>query len=187
MKLIKLYNEYMGPKDERIEAEYGRIYRVGYIIFVIGTCICLFYGIMLGQVANVADKPIHTAIGEGVFSPTYLLMIVLLIAGIVPCWMQIREGIASDHSRMAEVDHIPWGYVLLCSALIGLAIGFCVFTLRVIAEIQIVGLTDVLWFGDMAVGIVIGGIGFAAGIICFGTAFASAIKRRKQLESKLGD
>ncbi len=187
MKLVKLWNEYMGPKDERIEAEYGRIYKVGYIILAIGTCICLFYGIILDQVAYVADKPIHTAIGENIFSPTYLLLIVLLISGIIPSWLQIRAGIASNHSRMAEVDHIPWGYVLLCSALIGVALGICVFVLRVIAEIQIVGLADVLWFGDMAIGIVIGSIGFAAGMICFGTSFASAIKRRKQLESELED
>lgn len=187
MKLMDEWNEYMGPKDERIEAKFGHIYKVGYIIFAIGACICLFYGVMLDQVACVTDKPIRTAAGENVFSPTYLLMIVILIAGIVPCLLQTQEGTASEHSRIAEVDHIPWGYVVLCSILIGIAIGFGVFALRVIAEIQIVGFGNIMWLGDLAIGIVIGGIGFIAGMICFGIGFASAIKRRKTIERQLED
>lgn len=185
MNLIKRWNEYMGPKDERIEAQFGTFYKAGYIIFLVGVCVCLFYGIMLNQVSYVADEPIYTAIGESIFSPTYLLLIVLLIAGIVPSCLQIHAGIASDRSRMAEVDHVPWGYVALCSVLMGLAIGFGTFILRVIAEIQIVGIADVMWFGDIAIGIVTGGMGFIGGMICFGIAFTSAIKRRKTLELEL--
>lgn len=187
MKLIRRWNEYMGPKDERIESKLGQIYKVGYTIFVIGTIICLYYGLMLDQVSDVAGRPIYTQLGDALFRPTFLLIVVILIAGIVPSAMMMREGIVNQRTRMAQVEHVPWGYVALISALMGLAVCLGCFVLRALAEIQIVGLANVMWLGDAAIGVVFGGMIFIVGAIVFASSISSAIKRRKQLESELED
>ena len=56
MKIIDRWNEIMGPKDERLAAEANRCAAIGYTILIIGSALCLYYGIMLNQVAE-DDRP----------------------------------------------------------------------------------------------------------------------------------
>ena len=41
MKIIDRWNEFMGPKDERLTAEANRCAAVGYTILIIGSALCL--------------------------------------------------------------------------------------------------------------------------------------------------
>ena len=57
--------------------------------------------------------------------------------------------------------------------------------LRIVAEIQIVGVGNVAWMGDVAMGVVFFIIGFAVGLGAFALAFNDAIKNRQRLEAEL--
>ena len=57
--------------------------------------------------------------------------------------------------------------------------------MRIVAEIQIVGIDDVAWFGDIAIGVVFFIMGFVIGFACFAIAINSAIKRRHEIESDI--
>lgn len=185
MSLRKKWEAAMGPVDERLESESNRAYKVGYIVLVIGSLLCCYYGLMLNQVADVTDTPILTAQGEHVFSPSSLLLIVVFIGALIPLIMQMRAGITDIHSRYAEVDMIPWGFVALTSLAIGAGLGFLSTGLRILAEIQIVGIDRVMWFGDIAIGVVYFTLAFIVGMIAFGAFFHAAIKRRITLEREL--
>lgn len=63
MKIIDRWNEFMGPKDERLTAEANRCAAVGYAILIIGSALCLYYGIMLNQVAETTGHPLLTPLG----------------------------------------------------------------------------------------------------------------------------
>ena len=63
MNLVKRWNEYMGPKDERLEAVSNRCAKVGFMILLIGSVICCYYGMMLDQVALTTDTALATAVG----------------------------------------------------------------------------------------------------------------------------
>ena len=67
MKIIDRWNEFMGPKDERLAAESNRCAAVGYTILIIGSALCLYYGIMLNQVAETTGHPLLTPLGQSVF------------------------------------------------------------------------------------------------------------------------
>ena len=143
MSLMKRWNEYLGPKDERLEAESARYLRTGYYLLLAGVVMCVYYGVMLEQVACVADVPLLTAAGAGVVSPNVLLMGALLVACFIPLALQARRGIVSDRARFAQVDSVPWDLVLLTSLACGAAVAVLSVVMRVLAEVQIVGVASV--------------------------------------------
>ncbi|MCI8452025.1 MAG: hypothetical protein HFJ74_05940 [Eggerthellaceae bacterium] len=187
MSLMKRWNEYLGPKDERLEAESARYLRTGYYLLLAGVVMCVYYGVMLEQVACVADVPLLTAAGAGVVSPNVLLMGALLVACFIPLALQARRGIVSDRARFAQVDSVPWDLVLLTSLACGAAVAVLSVVMRVLAEVQIVGVASVAWGGDIAIGVVYFGLAFMLAMAFSASLFRDAIKNRRRLEDELDD
>lgn len=59
--------------------------------------------------------------------------------------------------------------------------------MRILAEIQIVGVENVLWIADVAVGMAFFVIGFVACFVVTALLIRNAIKRRLALEAELQD
>ena len=187
MSLMRKWNEFMGPKDERLVAEENKAYRLMANIFLVGTALTLYYGIALHQVSDITEHPVFTPLGESVDLTQILLTLTILVACIPTVVMQTRQGFFTSRTRLSGIDHVPWGYVAVVSLLGGLAVGILACGMRVIAEIQIVGLGDVMWFGDFAIGIVFFVVGF---VLCFAAisyTIHDAIKRRLAIEDGLYD
>ena len=182
MNLVKRWNEYMGPKDERLEAVSNRCAKVGFMILLFGSVICCYYGMMLDQVALTTDTALATAVGERLVDPIQLQFGVIVVACFVSLYLETRSGITSDRMRLAAVDKVPWDYVAVLSVLTGALLFVLTTGLRIAAEVQIVA-----WAGDVAMGIVyfFMGSGLAMGFL--GLQFHSAIKRRQELERELDD
>ena len=123
MKIIDRWNEFMGPKDERLTAEANRCAAVGYAILIIGSALCLYYGIMLNQVAETTGHPLLTPLGQSVFPVDTALLIIILASGLISTYLQVRSGTFDTHTRIAQSDRIPWDYVALISLLCGLGLG----------------------------------------------------------------
>lgn len=115
MKIIDRWNEFMGPKDERLAAESNRCAAVGYTILIIGSALCLYYGIMLNQVAETTGHPLLTPLGQSVFPVDTALLIIILASGLISTYLQVRSGTFDTHTRIAQADRIPWDYVALVS------------------------------------------------------------------------
>ncbi len=101
--------------------------------------------------------------------------------------MQIRKGAFSSHKRFAEIDAMPWDYVVLFALFCGVVLGILTGGMRILAEIQIVGMEGICWTGDLAIGAVFFGMGFAVGFAAIALTIHSAIKRRHELEHELED
>lgn len=187
MFLVKKWNEIMGPKDERLEAEENKFSKVMAIILLVGAVLTMYYNLSLQQVASVTDHPIMTPLGESVDCTQLLLTLTILTATITATAMQTKAGFFSSRKRFAEVDRIPWDYVTLVSVACGLVLAILTCGLRIIAEIQIVGLENVMWFGDIAIGVVFFGMGFGLCMFFMGYTIHDAIKRRQELERELED
>ena len=55
MRLAQKWREYAGPKDERLETENAKIYKLGFMLLSFGMLTLLVYQIMAQQVARVHD------------------------------------------------------------------------------------------------------------------------------------
>lgn len=187
MYLIRKWNEYMGPKDERLEAEEGKTMKISAYILLAGCVLCLYYTIMMSQVASTTDHPIFTPLGEAVVPVQIPLTLTILAAGIVPLFIQIRKGMFSSYKRFAEVSSIPWDYVMLFSLFCGIVLGTLTGGMRILAEIQIVGIENVSWLGDLGIGIVFFIIAFLTGFAAITSTIHDAIKRRCEIERELED
>ena len=187
MNLIKRYNQIMGPKDERLEAEENKSMKVGGTILLIGSVLSLYYAIMLDQVSSTTGQPIFTALGEKLIPVHLLLVLTILVAGVVSLTMQTRAGYFSSHKRFAEVDQVPWDFVSLFALFCGAIVGILTCGMRIVAEVQIVGLENVAWMGDLAIGIIFFIMGFLVGFAAITLTIHDAIKRRRALESELED
>lgn len=185
MYLSDKWNKIMGPKDERLEYEENKAIKTSAYILLIGSILSLYYAIMLNQVAETTDHPILTTLGDSVVPVQIPLIITILVAGMVSIYMQIRAGNISPHKRYAEVDSIPWDYVCIMALIAGAFLGILTCGMRIVAEIQIVGIDGVAWFGDIAIGIVFFIMGFVIGFVCIAIAINSAIKRRHEIESEI--
>lgn len=187
MYLTKKWNEIMGPKDERLEAEENKATRASANILLIGSVISLYYIIMLNQVAYTTDHPIMTALGESLIPVQIPLTLTILVAGIASMAIQLRSGSFSSYKRFAEVDSIPWEYVSIFALTCGAIVGVLTCAMRIVAEIQIVGIDQVAWLGDLAIGIVFFMMAFAIGFVAIAYTINDAIKRRRELDAELED
>lgn len=185
MYLTRKWNEIMGPKDERLEAEENKSVKTGAYILLAGCVISMYYAIMLDQVASTTEHPLLTELGAEVVPVYALLTVTTLAAGAISIGMQIRAGMFSSYKRVAEVDVVPWDYVALVAVVCGAMLGVLTCVMRVVAEIQIVGIEHVAWGGDIAMGVVYFVMGFGLGFIFMAATIHDAIKRRRQLEAEL--
>lgn len=186
MKIIDRWNEFMGPKDERLTAEANRCAAVGYTILIIGSALCLYYGIMLKSRWRRRPAIPCSRLWDSPSSPwTRPLLIIILASGLISTYLQVRSGTFDTHTRIAQSDRIPWDYVALVSLLCGLGLGVTTTVMRILAEVQIVGVENVTWGGDIAIGIVYFTLAFFLAFGLFAATFHSAIDRRRQLEREL--
>lgn len=185
MYLTRKWNEIMGPKDERLEAQECRSARASACILLVGATISLYYAIMLNQVASTTDRPILTELGETLVPVQALLTLTILVAGFASIGMQLKSGTFSSYKRFAEVDRIPWDYVALFAVFCGVVVGLLTSVMRIVAEAQIVGFANIAWAGDLAMGVVFFGMGFAVGFVAIACTIRDAIKRRHALEREL--
>lgn len=185
MYLARKWNEIMGPKDERLEAQENKTVKVSAYILLGGSLVSLYYGILLDQVSRTTEHPILTQLGESVVPVQWPLTFTILAAGFVAIAMQIRAGYFSPYTRIAGVDRIPWGYVAIMALVCGVVLGLLTSVMRVLAEIQIVGVDNVAWLGDFAIGVVFFGMGFVLGFLFTAVAIREAINRRRELECEM--
>ncbi|MFR7403660.1 MAG: hypothetical protein ACLUW6_03200 [Coriobacteriaceae bacterium] len=120
MKIIDRWNEFMGPKDERLTAEANRCAAVGYTILIIGSALCLYYGIMLNQVAETTGHPLLTPLGQSVFPVDTALLIIILASGLISTYLQVRAAAPSTPIR-ASPNRIAspgttWPWCRFCAA-----------------------------------------------------------------------
>lgn len=185
MYFKRKWNEIMGPKDERLVGEENKAAKAGYGILLVGSVICLYYAIMLNQVANTTNHPILTPLGESLVPVQLLLAVMILCACAVNLTIQIKSGSFSSYMRFAQVDSIPWDFVALGALFCGVVLGVLTCGMRVVAEIQIVGIANVAWFGDLAIGVIFFIMGFILGFAAFALTIRDAIKRRRELDREL--
>ena len=185
MYLARKWNEIMGPKDERLEAEVNKGAKVSANILLIGSILSLYYAIMLNQVAYTTDSPILTSLGENIIPVQLPLALTILIAGATTVAMQTKSGFFSSRKQFAEIDSMPWDYVAAFAVFCGAVIGILTCVMRIVAEIQIVGLDHVAWLGDLAIGVIFFGMGFALGFAAIALSIHDAIKRRREIEREL--
>ena len=185
MYLTRNWNEIMGPKDERLEAEENKTAKVSSYILLFGSVLSLYYSIMLNQVAYTTDSPILTGLGESVVPVQLPLTLTILIAGVATVIMQTKSGFFSSRKRFAEIDSMPWNYISAFAVFCGAVIGILTCVMRIVAEIQIVGFEHVAWLGDLAIGIIFFGMGFAIGFAAIALSIHDAIKRRREIEREL--
>ncbi|MFR5090966.1 MAG: hypothetical protein ACLTDR_02150 [Adlercreutzia equolifaciens] len=129
--------------------------------------------------------PLLTPLGQSVFPVDTALLIIILASGLISTYLQVRSGTFDTHTRIAQSDRIPWDYVALISLLCGLGLGTTTAAMRILAEVQIVGIENVTWGGDIAMGVVYFTLAFFLAFGLFAATFHSAIDRRRQLEREL--
>ena len=53
LKIVQKWREYAGPKDERLEAENAKIYKIGFVLLSFGMLMIFFHQVIARQVAWV--------------------------------------------------------------------------------------------------------------------------------------
>lgn len=59
LKIVQRWRENAGPKDERLEAENAKIYKIGFVLLSFGMLMILFYQTIARQVAWVHSNAIE--------------------------------------------------------------------------------------------------------------------------------
>ena len=184
-KIARRWREYAGPKDERLEAEIAKVYKLGFMLLSFGMLVLLVYQIMANQVAWVHGEASST---HALFSsPVEALMYAWLFIVMLICVaLQTRKGYV-DTNRFGQTDRFPMGYFALIAGISGIASTLAITAMRCIAEAQIVPFEDIYWGANLATGFVFGVLIFAATLGAFYLSFRSAKANREKLETALED
>ena len=98
LKLVQKWREYAGPKDERLEAENAKIYKIGFVLLSFGMLAILFYQFIARQVAWVhsdASEMPHLFATPFEAAMYAWLVIVMLICVV----LQTRKGYVDTNLR----------------------------------------------------------------------------------------
>ena len=183
MKLAQKWREYAGPKDERLEAENAKIYKLGFMLLSFGMLTLLVYQIMAQQVAwvhngaNDSFRLFANPVDAAMYAWLFIVMTVCAV-------LQTRKGYV-DTNRFGQTEHIPTGYFLLISGITGIASALAIAAMRCIAEAQIVPFEDVFWAANLATGAFCGATILIATFAALCASFFSAKKRRAKIEAEL--
>ena len=132
LKLVQKWREYAGPKDERLEAESAKIYKIGFVLLSFGMLMLFFYQFIARQVAwvhsDASEMPHGFATPFEAAMYLWLVLVMLICAGL-----QTRKGYV-DTNRFGQTEYLPVGYFLLLSGLSGAAFALVIATMRCIAE-----------------------------------------------------
>lgn len=183
LKLVQKWREYAGPKDERLEAENAKIYKIGFMLLSFGMLMILFYEILARQVAWVhsdASEMPHLFATPAEAAMYTWLVIVMLICVV----LQTRKGYV-DTNRFGQTEHLPVGYFLLVCGISGVTSTLVIAAMRCIAEAQTVPLESVFWLANLATGVFCGATIFAATFAALCATFFTAKRRRAKLEAEL--
>ena len=160
LKIVQKWREYAGPKDERLEAENAKIYKIGFVLLSFGMLMIFFYQFIARQVtwvhSDASEMPHGFATPFEAAMYLWLVLVMLICAGL-----QTRKGYV-DTNRFGQTEHLPVGYFLLVSGLSGAAFALVIAAMRCIAEAQIVPLESVFWLANLATGVFCGATIFAA-------------------------
>ena len=150
LKIVQKWREYAGPKDERLEAENAKIYKIGFVLLSFGMLMILFYQTIARQVAwvhsNATEMP-HRFVTPVEAAMYAWLVIVMLICAV----LQTRKGYV-DTNRFGQTEHLPVGYFLLVCGISGVTSALVIAVMRCVAEAQIVPLESVFWVANLATG-----------------------------------
>ena len=183
LKIVQKWREYAGPKDERLEAENAKIYKMGFMLLSFGMLLILFYQFIARQVAWVhsdASEMPHL-FATPFEAAMYAWLVIVMFICVV---LQTRKGYV-DTNRFGQTEQLPAGYFLLVSGLSGAAFALVVAAMRCVAEAQIVPFEDVFWAANLAVGVCCGTTIFVATFALLCATFFSAKRRRAKIEAEL--
>lgn len=164
LKLVQKWREYAGPKDERLEAESAKVYKIGFVLLSFGMLMIFFYQFIARQVAwvhsDASEMPHGFAAPFEAAMYLWLVLVMLICAGL-----QTRKGYV-DTNRFGQTEYLPVGYFLLLSGLSGAAFALVIAAMRCIAEAQIVPLESVFWLANLATGVFCGATIFRGHVCC---------------------
>lgn len=186
MKLIQQWKAYVGPKDERVEAESNRVYKLGFIMLSFGVLVYMYYDWSLKQAVYMRDV---LANGTGRIELTtadlflYGWFALTMIIGMV---LLIRKGFGDDN-RFAEVEKFPTGYYALVSVAFVVGVDVLATAIRILAEFQVLGAEGIMW-SSVAFGSVFALVaGIPLFLLGYWISFSTAQSRRKQLELRFDE
>lgn len=189
MKLIDQWKTYVGPTDERIEAEANRIYKRGFVMLILGFLVIMYYDTMVRQVAAMAsfDATGSATVEFDLFGT--ILSVWMVFTCLVCVIIQCRKGYV-EQNRFAEVDEFPSGYFALVSVIVAVVMGLAVALMRVFAEIQVLGLgavTGDTWLIAAVFGASLALIVFVLLMVSSYLVFRAAKRSRKKLEARFDE
>lgn len=188
MKLIEQWRAYVGPVDERVEAESNRIYKVGFIMLTFGLLVALGYDTMVRQIVWMHEIDM-TGSGVMQFDMFHVMVVSWLLLTCLACAvLQSRKGFADDGNRFSETDRFPGGYFALVSGLAAVVAGVLIALLRVLAELQVLGSVGAsAWFAAAVLGLSIAALLFVVLVVAFYVSFRAAKSRRRAIGALLDD
>lgn len=86
LKIVQKWREYAGPKDERLEAENAKIYKIGFALLSFGMLMIFFYQFIARQVAwvhsDASEMPHGFATPFEAAMYLWLVLVMLICAGL---------------------------------------------------------------------------------------------------------
>lgn len=182
--LVRKWHEYVGPKDERLEAEEAKVHKIGFLLLSFGMVVLFVYQMMAQQVAWIHEggESSYHLFANPVEAVMYTWFVMVMIACAI---MQARKGYV-DTNRFGQTEKFPAQYFALISGLSSLVSALAIFLMRTIAELQFVPIDQVLFVPNLVTGIVFGVLIFAATYLCFYMQYQSAKKARSKIDLAAG-
>ena len=185
--LMKTWNDYMKPADEREETEGDRAFKKPFWFLIAGIMVIAFYLMSYVQLMDVHHLDIMT---EGVKAALSAIVSALFacmaIACIVVANTQQAKGIYYG-SKFGHNASFPLGFTLAYSAGSAIVFSCALFAVRTIAEVQLVGFERAYLLANFLMRAAFGIFVFGFAVLALFLAWSQARKAAEALARELDD
>ena len=184
MKAIKHWKEFFVMADEREEMEANRINKRAFHLMLVLNLILSYFMLSLDTAASMHDldptpfryiSPISMAI-----------CIIVVVCSMYTVIAQTKKGIMG-YPKFVNVDTFPTGTAMGIALVGAAAAGIILFATTCIAEISLVGISEVFWVEDFLTALALAIAVFIGIAVMLYALYKSAKKQQDAILAKLED
>ena len=182
MKAIKHWKEFFVMADEREEMEANRINKRAFHLMLVLNLILSYFMLSLDTAASMHDLDRTPFLYIGPIC--MVLCLIVVVCAMYATIAQTKKGIMG-YPKFVNVDTFPTSTAVGIAAVGGVGAGIILFVTQILAEIMLVGISEVFWVTDVLIALPLALAVFVGIAVMLYVVYKSARKHQERILADL--
>ncbi len=182
MNAIKHWKDFFTLADEREEIEANRITKRGFFLMLLLNVILAYFLLSLDVAASMHD--LDPTPFRYISPISMALCLIVFVCAMYATIAQTKKGIMG-YPKFVNVDTFPASTAVGIAAVGGVGAGIILFVTQILAEIMLVGISEVFWITDVLIALPLALAVFIGIAVMLYAVYKSARKHQERILANL--